>query len=85
MKIINIYLICINIISLIIMGWDKNQAIKSKRRISEHTLLTITFFGGSIGTLLGMLLFRHKIRNIKFIILVPLAIVINTLIYINII
>ena len=81
MKIINIYLIVINIISLILMGIDKLLAIKNKRRISEHSLITISFFGGSIGTLLGMILFRHKIRKPKFYILVPLFIIILVYIY----
>ena len=81
MKIINIYLIVINIISLILMGIDKLLAIKNKRRISEHSLITISFFGGSIGTLLGMIIFRHKIRKPKFYILVPLFITILVYIY----
>ena len=81
MKIINLYLIIINISSLLLMGIDKILAIKKKRRISEHTLITISFFGGSIGTLLGMLIFRHKIRKPKFYILVPLFIIILVFIY----
>ena len=75
------YLIIINISSLLLMGIDKILAIKKKRRISEHTLITISFFGGSIGTLLGMLIFRHKIRKPKFYILVPLFIIILVFIY----
>ena len=63
------------------MGIDKLLAIKNKRRISEHSLITISFFGGSIGTLLGMILFRHKIRKPKFYILVPLFIIILVYIY----
>lgn len=81
MKIINLYLIIINISSLLLMGIDKILAIKKKRRISEHTLIIISFFGGSIGTLLGMLIFRHKIRKPKFYILVPLFIIILVFIY----
>lgn len=82
MKIINLYLIIIiSISSLLLMGIDKILAIKKKRRISEHTLITISFFGGSIGTLLGMLIFRHKIRKPKFYILVPLFIIILVFIY----
>lgn len=81
MKIINLYLIIISISSLLLMGIDKILAIKKKRRISEHTLITISFFGGSIGTLLGMLIFRHKIRKPKFYILIPLFIIILVFIY----
>ena len=57
------YLVIINIISFIIMGLDKLLAILKKQRISENTLLFFAIIGGSIGTLLGMLIFRHKIRK----------------------
>ena len=76
MNLINIYLIIINIISFIFMGIDKLFAIIKKRRISENTLLFITIIGGSIGSTLGMILFRHKIRKPKFLIIVPLSLII---------
>ncbi len=81
MEIINIYLIITNILSLILMIIDKILAIKNKQRISEFHLLTITLFGGSIGTLLGMILVRHKIRKLKFLLLVPLSLILHILIY----
>ena len=81
MKIINIYLIIINILSLILMIIDKILAIKKKQRISEFHLLTITIFGGSIGTIIGMILARHKIRKLKFILLVPLSLILHIFIY----
>ena len=83
MKIINIYLIIINILCLILIIIDKILAIKKKQRISEFHLLTITLFGGSIGTLLGMILVRHKIRKLKFLLLVPLSLILHILIYFN--
>ena len=81
MKIINIYLIIINILCLILMIIDKILAIKKKQRISEFHLLTITIFGGSIGTIIGMILARHKIRKLKFILLVPLSLILHIFIY----
>ena len=83
MKIINIYLIIINILCLILIIIDKILAIKKKQRISEFHLLTITLFGGSIGTLLGMIIVRHKIRKLKFLLLVPLSLILHILIYFN--
>ncbi|WP_283421270.1 DUF1294 domain-containing protein [Chryseobacterium profundimaris] len=56
----------ISIITFIIFGIDKRKAIKHQRRISENILLTFTFFGGTIGALLGMLIFRHKISKRSF-------------------
>ncbi len=66
MKIINLYLITINIISFFIMGFDKLLAIIKKRRISEFTLLTLSIFGGSVGAILAMIIFKHKIKKDDF-------------------
>ena len=66
MKIINYYLIFINIYQLIQMGLDKYFAIKNKRRISEKTLIITTLLGGSIGGIFGMKIFRHKTKKFKF-------------------
>lgn len=84
MIIINIYLIVLNIITFLIMGIDKYLAIKKKYRISEFHLLTLTLFGGSIGSLLGMIIFRHKTKKMKFLIIIPLSIIIHILIYLQI-
>lgn len=83
MIIINIYLIILNLISFISFGVDKYQAIKHKKRISEFHLITLTIFGGSIGTLLGMIIFKHKIRKQKFIITTLLSIIFHIFMYIK--
>lgn len=62
----------INLISFIFYGVDKYKAIKQKYRVPEKTLLWLAFLGGSVGAFIAMILFRHKIRKTKFIILVPL-------------
>ena len=61
-----LYFIIINLISFILYGFDKYQAIKSKRRISEYHLFVFAFFGGGIGSLLGMKFFHHKTKKIRF-------------------
>lgn len=81
MKIINCYLIIINIISFFIFALDKFLAIKHKNRVSEKNLLLISLIGGSIGSLVSMIIFRHKIRKPKFIILIPLFIIISLFLY----
>lgn len=60
------YLISINLISFILMFIDKRKAIHNKYRIKESTLLFISLLGGCFGTLLGMYLFRHKTKKLKF-------------------
>lgn len=60
------YLAAINLIGLAIMGIDKLKAKKRAWRIPESTLFVIAFIGGSLGTTLGMFLFRHKTRHWYF-------------------
>jgi uncharacterized membrane protein YsdA (DUF1294 family) len=67
------------------MGVDKQRAKNHAWRISERTLLFTAFVGGGIGSMAGMLLFRHKTKHIKFIVLVPLAILLNILVAIMLI
>lgn len=61
-----IYLLSINLIGVLIMYIDKKKAKYSRWRIPEKTLLIIALLGGSIGTMIGMHLFRHKTQKIKF-------------------
>lgn len=60
------YLIIINIITLIIFGFDKLFALKKKRRVSERNLILLSFLGGCFFELIGMFLFRHKTKKFKF-------------------
>ena len=76
-----IFIIGINILSFILMGWDKYCAINKHYRISENNLLGVSFLGGSIGTLLGMIIFHHKTKKKIFQILIPLFLLINIFIY----
>ncbi len=74
------YLIIINIISFIVIGIDKRKAIKNKWRISEISLLVIAVIGGSLGSILGMKVFRHKTNKTKFNIGIPLILIIQIII-----
>jgi uncharacterized membrane protein YsdA (DUF1294 family) len=60
MDILFYYFFILNGIAFILMGYDKHLAKTQKRRISERTLLTFVFFGGTIGSGLAMLVFRYK-------------------------
>lgn len=79
--------IALNCIAFIITGYDKRLAIKNKRRISEKTLLTFVAIGGTVGSSLAMLIFRHKTSKrsylLKFFLIVGLQVFIVTLIIYN--
>jgi uncharacterized membrane protein YsdA (DUF1294 family) len=63
----------VNILGLATFGVDKLRSKKGGWRIPESRLLLIAFFG-PFGAYSGMLLFRHKTRKIKFI-LVPIFLI----------
>jgi len=44
----------------VIWGIDKDRARKDRWRISEKKLLLYSVFGGFVGALIGMKLWRHK-------------------------
>ena len=77
-----VYLIIINILSFVLYGIDKLKAIKKKERISEKTLILIGILGGSIGSIIGMNIFRHKTKKLKFIISLPLILIIHIIVVI---
>ena len=72
--IIVIYLALINVVTLIMFYVDKQEHKRHHHAhgISSHTFLTIAFLGGSIGEILGMILFRHKRHHKEFKVLLPI-------------
>ena len=71
MKYILLYLLLINALGFLLMLVDKFKAKKNLWRIPEATLMTVAALGGSIGSLLGMYLFRHKTKHPKFTLGIP--------------
>lgn len=65
------YLVLVNAVGFLLMLIDKIKAKAGAWRIPEATLIGIAVAGGSIGTILGMNLFRHKTKHPKFYIGLP--------------
>ena len=61
------YFAILNILGLALMGIDKWKARKGAFRIPEATLVIIAIIGASVGTILGMYIFRHKTRHWYFV------------------
>lgn len=74
-KLLLLYLILINLLGFVLYGVDKAKSKGKSRRIPERTLLWVARLGGGVGCWLGMMLFRHKTKHTRFMILVPLWIV----------
>ncbi len=60
MTILFYYFLLLNIFGFVVIAYDKWQAKKHKKRIPEKVLLSFVFFGGTLGSGLGMLIFSHK-------------------------
>ena len=55
-----------NLIVFWVYGLDKGKAGKGSRRISEKTLLLMTYVGGGLGAWAGGTYFRHKTQKKDF-------------------
>jgi uncharacterized membrane protein YsdA (DUF1294 family) len=66
-----------NLITFAVYAYDKHIARQNrgKRRVPERTLILLAFLGGCVGAALGMVLCRHKTKHAKFLILVPLSVI----------
>lgn len=60
------YLMSVNIVGFILMFIDKKKAIYHKWRVPEVFLLMLALVGGCFGMLMGMYLFHHKTKKLKF-------------------
>lgn len=76
-KFLVIALVLWNLVTFVLMGIDKNNARHGKYRISERTLFISAYLFGGIGIWCGMYFFRHKTKHLSFIILIPIAALIN--------
>ncbi|MCP8617072.1 DUF1294 domain-containing protein [Salirhabdus salicampi] len=78
------YYIAVNIYGFLLMGFDKWKAKRGKYRIAERHLFISAFLGGALGCIIGMQLFRHKIRKGVFRYGMPLLFVVHLMLSLNI-
>jgi len=73
-----IYLAVISLFSIILCLYDKFASKHIQRhRTREATLLLFSALGGSVAMLLTMLLIRHKTKHAKFMVGIPLIILLQ--------
>ncbi|MGN0531664.1 MAG: DUF1294 domain-containing protein [Eubacterium sp.] len=78
-KAVIIYLAAINLLGIIVTIADKRKAVKGKYRIPELDLWLIAMLGGSVGTYITMKTIRHKTKHKKFMIGIPLVIIVQVI------
>ena len=75
-----IYLIFISSLAFVVTVYDKIASKKlAKYRTRERSLLLISALGGSVVMLITMLIIRHKTKHLKFMIGIPVIILLHAL------
>ncbi|MCX6714706.1 MAG: DUF1294 domain-containing protein [Candidatus Uhrbacteria bacterium] len=70
-------LLTTNFVTFTLVLLDKIAASSKMRRIPEKALFTATFFGGSIGMLVGMFTIHHKNRKVSFLFVVGVLVLLQ--------
>ena len=78
MEILLIYLAAISFLSLVVCYYDKRAARRKRQRISEKTLLLLSALGGAAVMYMTMCIIRHKTKHTKFMLGLPLIILVQT-------
>ena len=72
-----LYLAAMNLLAFALYFIDKEKAKRKKWRIKESVLLGVGFFGGAIGALSAMTLFRHKTKHYYFYVVNVLGLIVE--------
>lgn len=72
------YFLAVSLITALITAIDKYKAKRGSFRISEATLFFLAAIGGALGEYLTMRLIRHKTLHKRFMIGLPLIIILQT-------
>lgn len=75
----SIYLAVISLVSIVVCIYDKVISKKNKvsLRIPEKVLLLLSALGGSLAMFVTMLIIRHKTKHVKFMLGIPLIILVQ--------
>ncbi|MBQ7294470.1 MAG: DUF1294 domain-containing protein [Clostridia bacterium] len=78
-KVILIYIAIISFISIIVCIYDKIVSKKNRveLRVPEKTLIILSLLGGSVAMYLTMQMIRHKTKHAKFMIGIPIIIILH--------
>lgn len=72
-----LWLTAVNTLAVLMTCSDKRFAMKGRRRISEKTLFTAALLGGAPGMYAAMKLIRHKTLHKRFMIGLPVIMVLH--------
>jgi uncharacterized membrane protein YsdA (DUF1294 family) len=75
------YFLFINLVGIFVMYSDKKKSRKGKWRTPENNIFAIAIAYGALGIFMGMRLFRHKTKHNKFVIGIPLILIVEIFIF----
>ena len=75
------YIAIISIVSIVVCVYDKKISKKNKvqLRVPEKNLLILSALGGSVAMFITMLLVRHKTKHVKFMLGIPVIMILQAL------
>ena len=74
---LTVFIVLISVVSVMLTVYDKVASIAKKWRIPEKVLMMFAFFGGATAMYITMQIIRHKTKHKKFMIGLPVFIVIH--------
>ena len=77
MKYVLLYLAAISLVSAVVTISDKRRAKSGRRRCPEKVLLLLSALGGSGAMLITMKIIRHKTQKPKFMVGIPIIILLQ--------
>lgn len=79
-ELILLYFLVISIVAVVVTAVDKKASKRRrKKRIPESTLMFIGLFGGALPMYITMKVIRHKTKHKKFMIGLPVMIVLHAI------
>lgn len=72
-----IFALLVSVVSVMLTVYDKVAAMAKKWRIPEKVLMIFGFFGGATAMYITMQIIRHKTKHKKFMIGLPVFILIH--------
>ena len=76
-QLVSLVLLLWNLATFYTYGMDKRRAKRGQWRIPESRLLLMAALFGSLGALLGMLIYHHKTQKARFFLGVPALLVLH--------
>ena len=76
------YIAIISLISVVVCIYDKKISKKNRveLRTPEKTLMLLSALGGSVAMFITMQIIRHKTKHVKFMLGIPLIIIVQAVI-----